>query len=83
VLDNIATALERIQALLTWQDPTATAILVGLMLILALAIWLLGLPGVLAAAVLFDIVPPPFRDPLPAPPLVFFRHLPSRSDRMM
>lgn len=83
VLDNLATALERLQALLTWQDPVATGILVGALLLLSAATWLLGLPAVLAAAVLVDIIPPPLRDPLPAPGLVLFRYLPSRSDRMM
>lgn len=83
VLDTIAVALERLQALLTWRDPTASGILLAALCVLAAATWLLGLPAVLAAAVLIDIVPPPFRDPLPSPTVILLRYLPSRSDQMM
>ena len=83
VLDTFATALERVQALLTWRDPMASAILLATLLVLAAATWLVGLPVVLAGVVLVDIVPPPFRDPLPSPTLILLRYLPSRSDQMM
>ncbi len=63
--------------------PMRPGVLVATLLALALLTCLLGLPALLAAAVLIDLLPPPLRDPLPAPPLVLLWHLPCRSDRMM
>eukprot|EP00195_Chlamydomonas_chlamydogama_P002415 CAMPEP_0202923282 /NCGR_PEP_ID=MMETSP1392-20130828/78368_1 /ASSEMBLY_ACC=CAM_ASM_000868 /TAXON_ID=225041 /ORGANISM="Chlamydomonas chlamydogama, Strain SAG 11-48b" /LENGTH=438 /DNA_ID=CAMNT_0049616959 /DNA_START=27 /DNA_END=1343 /DNA_ORIENTATION=- len=83
VLDGVATVLERLQALLTWQDPTATYMLLLSLTATAAAIWLLGMPALIAASVLYDMRPPLFRDPLPTGGQNMFGHLPSRGDRMM
>ena len=52
-------------------------------LLSALLVWLLGVPALVAAGLLFDMRPPLLRDPLPAPPANLLAYLPSRGDRMM
>ena len=83
MLDNLATWAERLVALLTWQDPVATSLLVLSLLSCALLLWFMGVPALLACIVLVDIRPPVLRDPLPSPVEVVFRNLPSRRDQMM
>ena len=68
------------QALLSWQDPTATSITVVALLVLATLVFLLGGATVLAALLLFIIRPPALRDPTPPTPASFFQRLPTRAD---
>ena len=58
MLDNVAVSLEQFGALLSWQDPLATALLAAFMLLLSALLWLLGLRALLVAALLFDMRPP-------------------------
>lgn len=83
ILDGLATTMERTHALASWQDPVATGLLCGLLLVVALALWLLGPRSLIGLAMLWDLRPPPLRDPLPAPHACLFSHLPSRSDRLI
>lgn len=83
VLDDIAICIERLVALLTWQDELASTLLVVSLLASALAVWLVGVPALIAAMVLIDIRPPFMRDPLPTAGEILFRYLPHRGDRMM
>ncbi|KAL6760167.1 plant phosphoribosyltransferase C-terminal-domain-containing protein [Haematococcus lacustris] len=83
VMDGVASAGERVSALLSWHDPTATTLLLLGLISGALLLWLAGLPVLMAAALLFDIRPPPFRDPFPPPPANLVAYMPCRADRMM
>lgn len=83
ILDTIAGWLERGEALMTWQDPLASSLLLLLLALLAGAFWLLGARTIVAAWLLWTIRPPALRQPLPPPPANFVANLPTRSDRMM
>jgi hypothetical protein len=65
------------------QDPVATSLFAAGLILLAGIFWFLGFPFALAALLLFDIRPPPFRDPFPPPPANLIAALPSRADRMI
>lgn len=72
-----------LQALLSWQDPSAT---LGACLVLSAVaglIFLLGLPAVLSFVLCFMIRPPALRTPTPPVPLVVLRKLPTRADRIV
>eukprot|EP00887_Chlorella_sp_A99_P001355 scaffold8.g1355.t1 len=83
VFDDVAAALERLQALLTFQDPTASAAVLAALGGLALLTLALGGATVLAFALFWIVRPPRLRTPTPAPPAVFFGRLPTRGDRVM
>ena len=83
VLDSVAILLERVQALLSWQDPYATTLFVIALVVGAVLVWLIGVPWLIALAILSDIRPPRWREPLPSPIDVMFKNLPSHGDRMM
>lgn len=71
------------QALLSWQDPTATFLVLVALSAVAALILLLGPATVLAAVLCFLIRPPALRTPTPALPAVFFGRLPTRADRIV
>ncbi|XP_052199519.1 protein QUIRKY [Diospyros lotus] len=83
VLGDIATQGERMQALVTWRDPRATAIFVGLCLLVALLSYVVPSKMVAMAFGFYYLRHPIFRDGMPSPALNFFRRLPSLSDRIM
>jgi hypothetical protein len=72
-----------LQALLSWQDPSATLGVVCVLATLALLVLLLGMPAVLAFALCFIIRPPALRTPTPPLPAVVFGKLPTRRDRIV
>lgn len=82
-LGDIATQGERVQALVTWRDPRATAIFVGLCFIVAMILYLVPSKMVMMAFGFYYFRHPIFRDRMPSPALNFFRRLPSLSDRIM
>lgn len=83
ILGDVATQGERVQALVTWRDPRATAIFVGLCLMVAFVLYLVP-PKIIAMAFGFYYFRHPlFRDRMPSPALNFFRRLPSLSDKIM
>jgi hypothetical protein len=55
LLETLATGVERVEALCTWADPTATQLALLALLVLAALLWLVGLPALIAALLLFDI----------------------------
>jgi len=83
ILDSLATSAERLHALLTWQDPTASVLAVVFFVAAGLCASMMGLPALMAAMVLIDMRPPPLRDPFPVPTENLMRALPSRADHMM
>ncbi|KAI8463209.1 MAG: hypothetical protein J3K34DRAFT_527166 [Monoraphidium minutum] len=80
VLDGWAASIEGAQALATWRDPTASAVLLAGLVGYALALWLLGLRTLVTIGLLWVFRPPALRDPCPPPPANFFGRLPNRSD---
>eukprot|EP00798_Chlamydomonas_sp_ICE-L_P008914 gene8914-3806_t len=77
VLDTIATFFKRIKGLATWYDPVASTMIMVVLGAAGLLVYLLGLPLVLAAVIVFVLRPPAYRDPEPTPPEAFFSHLPA------
>ncbi|XP_058204307.1 multiple C2 domain and transmembrane region protein 16 [Rhododendron vialii] len=83
VLGDFATQGERMQSLVTWQDPRATGIFVALCFVVALILYLVPSKMVAMACGFYYLRHPIFRDRMPSPALNFFRRLPSLSDRVM
>ncbi|KAG9135683.1 hypothetical protein Leryth_002411 [Lithospermum erythrorhizon] len=83
ILGDFATQCERVQALVTWRDPRATGIFVGLCFIVAFILYLVPSKMVAMAFGFYYFRHPIFRDRMPSPALNFFRRLPSLSDRML
>lgn len=80
VLDGWAATGERLQALLTWQDPVASALFTVLLGVLAVGLLVLGLRTLVIVGLLWVVRPPALRDPLPPPPANFIARLPTRGD---
>ncbi|MBA0770574.1 hypothetical protein Gotri_019193 [Gossypium trilobum] len=80
---DVATQGERVQALVTWRDPRATAIFVGLCLMVAFVLYLVPPKMIAMAFGFYYFRHPLFRDRMPSPALNFFRRLPSLSDKIM
>ncbi|XP_020574584.1 LOW QUALITY PROTEIN: FT-interacting protein 1 [Phalaenopsis equestris] len=83
VVGDIATQGERIQALLSWRDPRATAIFVLFCLISALVLYVTPFQVLAALAGFYVMRHPRFRQRMPAAPVNFFRRLPARTDSML
>ncbi|KAK6139747.1 hypothetical protein DH2020_026507 [Rehmannia glutinosa] len=83
LLGDFATQGERMQALVTWRDPRATGIFVGLCFVVAFILYLIPSKMVAMAFGFYYLRHPIFRDRMPSPALNFFRRLPSLSDRML
>ncbi|OMO62641.1 C2 calcium-dependent membrane targeting [Corchorus olitorius] len=83
ILGDFATQGERVQALVTWRDPRATGIFVGLCFIVAFMLYLVPPKMVAMAFGFYYFRHPLFRDRMPSPALNFFRRLPSLSDKIM
>lgn len=83
ILGDFATQGERVQALVTWRDPRATGIFVGLCFVVAMILYLVPSKMVAMAFGFYYLRHPIFRDRMPSPALNFFRRLPSLSDRIM
>ncbi|KAG9445196.1 hypothetical protein H6P81_016536 [Aristolochia fimbriata] len=83
VLGDVATQGERVQALVTWRDPRATLIFVGMCLAVAVVLYVVPAKMVAVAGGFYYLRHPMFRDRMPPPALNFFRRLPSLSDRIM
>ncbi|KAI5679713.1 hypothetical protein M9H77_00940 [Catharanthus roseus] len=83
ILGDFATQGERVQALVTWRDPRATGIFVGLCFVVAFILCLVPSKMIAMAFGFYYLRHPIFRDRMPSPALNFFRRLPSLSDKML
>ncbi|KAI4372238.1 hypothetical protein MLD38_010492 [Melastoma candidum] len=83
VVGDVATQGERIQALLSWRDPRATAIFVIFCLVAALVLYITPFQIIAALAGFYVMRHPRFRHRLPSVPINFFRRLPARTDSML
>ncbi|XP_050375915.1 protein QUIRKY [Argentina anserina] len=83
VLGDFATQGERAQALVSWRDPRATKLFIGVCLLIAVVMYAVPPKMVAVALGFYYLRHPMFRDPMPPASLNFFRRLPSLSDRLM
>ncbi|GMN45695.1 hypothetical protein TIFTF001_014875 [Ficus carica] len=83
VLGDFATQGERVQALVSWRDPRATKLFIGVCLAITMILYVVPPKMVAVALGFYYLRHPMFRDPMPPASLNFFRRLPSLSDRLM
>lgn len=83
VLGDFATQGERVQALVSWRDPRATKIFIGVCLTITVVLYIVPPKMVAVALGFYFLRHPMFRDPMPPASLNFFRRLPSLSDRLL
>ncbi|XP_019704248.1 FT-interacting protein 7 [Elaeis guineensis] len=83
VVGDLATQGERLQSLLSWRDPRATALFVTFCLIAAIVLYVTPFRVVALLTGLYVLRHPRFRHKLPSVPLNFFRRLPARTDSML
>ncbi|EPS62334.1 hypothetical protein M569_12455, partial [Genlisea aurea] len=83
VLGDLATQGERLQALVSWRDPRATKIFVGVCLAITIVLYAVPAKMVAVAIGFYFLRHPMFRDPMPTAALSFFRRLPGLSDRLL
>ncbi|XP_072963949.1 FT-interacting protein 7 [Typha angustifolia] len=83
VVGDLATQGERLQSLLSWRDPRATALFVTFCLVAAIVLYVTPFRVVAFLTGLYVLRHPRFRYKLPSVPLNFFRRLPARTDSML
>ncbi|KAK9290775.1 hypothetical protein L1049_008953 [Liquidambar formosana] len=83
VVGDLATQGERLQSLLSWRDPRATALFVIFCLIAAIVLYVTPFQVVALLTGFYVLRHPRFRHKLPSVPLNFFRRLPARTDSML
>jgi hypothetical protein len=83
MVGDVATQAERLQALVSWRDPRATGMFVGLCVVVAMMLYMVPMKVVAVVAGFYYLRHPMFRDRMPAPVINFFRRLPSMSERIM
>ncbi|XAR65449.1 hypothetical protein NMG60_11009585 [Bertholletia excelsa] len=82
-LGDLATQGERVQALVSWRDPRATKLFIGVCLTITVVLYAVPPKMVAVALGFYFLRHPMFRDPMPPASLNFFRRLPSLSDRLL
>lgn len=80
ILDDVASALERLTMLFSWADPLATVMVLFATAAIAMAIGVLGLPVCVSFAVFWVLRPPALRTPTPPAPACLFARLPTNAD---
>ncbi|KAK9748018.1 hypothetical protein RND81_02G030100 [Saponaria officinalis] len=83
VLGDLATQGERAQALVSWRDPRATKLFIGVCLMVTIILYAVPPKMVAVALGFYFLRHPMFREPMPPTSLNFFRRLPSLSDRLI
>lgn len=83
VLGDLATQGERVQALVSWRDPRATKLFIGICLMVTITLYAVPPKMVAVALGFYFLRHPMFREPMPPTSLNFFRRLPSLSDRLI
>lgn len=83
VIGDLATQGERVQAILSWRDPRATAIVIILSLIWAVFLYVTPFQVVSIIWGLYLLRHPRFRTKLPSVPVNFFKRLPSKADTLL
>lgn len=80
---DIAAQGERVQALLSWRDPRATAIFVTLCFFIAMVLYITPFKLVAILSGYYFMRHPKLRHRIPSAPVNFFRRLPAMSDSIL
>ncbi|KAL1198146.1 Multiple C2 domain and transmembrane region protein 9 [Cardamine amara subsp. amara] len=83
VAADIAGQGERVQALLSWRDPRATAIFVTFCFVIAMALYITPFKLVALLSGYYFMRHPKLRHRIPSVPINFFRRLPAMADSML
>ncbi|KAL4200375.1 hypothetical protein AMTRI_Chr03g56120 [Amborella trichopoda] len=83
LLGDLASQGERVQGLMSWRDPRATAIFVGVCFLASILLYVVPVKMVAMAWGFYHLRHPMFRDTMPTPILNFFRRLPSLLERIL
>ncbi|GIL55218.1 hypothetical protein Vafri_10801 [Volvox africanus] len=79
LFDDVASILERMQAVLSFQDVMASCLAIVGCVLLVGVVALLGFPTAVFLVLLWQVRPPSLRDALPPPPFIYFMKLPCKS----
>ncbi|PWA43086.1 Armadillo-like helical [Artemisia annua] len=83
VVGDLATQGERIQNLVSWRDPRATAMFLMFCFVLAIVLYVIPIKYVVTMVGLFVLRHPSLRNRLPSVPMNFFRRLPAKNDGLL
>ncbi|XP_061371501.1 FT-interacting protein 3-like [Gastrolobium bilobum] len=83
VMGDLATQGERVQSLLSWRDPRATALFVIFCLVAIIVTYLIPFRYIMFIWVTYMSRPPRLRFDMPALPQNFLRRMPAKSDCML
>ncbi|KAG0469011.1 hypothetical protein HPP92_018339 [Vanilla planifolia] len=83
VVGDLATQGERLQGVLSWRDPRATALFVAFCLVAAVVLYVTPARMVGLVVGLYVLRHPRFRSKLPSVPSNFFKRLPSKIDSLL
>jgi hypothetical protein len=83
VVGDVASQLERVQALLSWRDPRATFIYMIFCFMAAIVLYVTPFQVLTLLAGFYFLRHPKFRHRMPSFPINYFRRLPARTDSML
>ncbi|GAB2284524.1 FT-interacting protein 3 [Dionaea muscipula] len=83
VAGDLATQVERLQSLLNWRDPRATAVFVTFCLIACIVFFVIPFKVVVSSFMFYMLRHPKFRHKVPPAPLNFFKRLPAKTDSLL
>ncbi|CAL0310304.1 unnamed protein product [Lupinus luteus] len=83
VMGDLATQGERVQSLVSWRDPRATALFVIFCLVATIVTYLVPFRSLVFILVSYLLRPPRLRFDMPALPQNFLRRMPANSDAML
>lgn len=83
VMGDLATQGERVQALISWRDPRATALFLIFCVVAMILTFVISFRTIVFLSVTYVLRPPRFRLDLPAFPQNFLRRMPAKSDGML
>jgi len=83
VVGDVASQLERVQALLSWRDPRATFIYMIFCFAAAIVLYVTPFQVLTLLSGFYFMRHPKFRHKMPSLPINFFRRLPARTDSML
>ncbi|GAB4849244.1 FT-interacting protein 3 [Ancistrocladus abbreviatus] len=83
VAGDLASQGERLQSLLNWRDPRATALFITFCLTASIIFYVTPFKLVVSSYVFYTLRHPKFRHNIPSAPLNFFRRLPAKTDCLL
>lgn len=83
VMGDLATQGERVQSLISWRDPRATALFLIFCVVAMILTYIISFRIIVCLSVSYVLRPPRLRFDLPAFPQNFLRRMPAKSDGML